>query len=195
MRNYLVRLGHACAGNDWLEPDAMAARFDLAHVSRSSARYDEAQLRHWQREAVMRADVANLIDWLGPRIDPLGDAARRSAFVEAVRGNLMFPDDALPLVRVVCDDVPVAEPDAAAAVAEAGGAFFAAALAAWGQGGGDYQAFARATGSATGRRGAGLYRPLRAALTGMTHGPELGPLVALIGAERVGRRLAVAGAR
>jgi glutamyl-tRNA synthetase len=35
--------------------------------------------------------------------------------------------------------------------------------------------------------------PLRAALTGSTHGPELAPLVALMGPERVVARLAAAG--
>jgi glutamyl/glutaminyl-tRNA synthetase len=37
--------------------------------------------------------------------------------------------------------------------------------------------------------------PLRAALTGSTHGPELAPLTALMGAERVGERIHAAGAR
>jgi glutamyl-tRNA synthetase len=36
--------------------------------------------------------------------------------------------------------------------------------------------------------------PLRAALTGRTHGPELAPLVALMGAERVAARLQGAAA-
>ena len=192
IRNYLVRLGHACAGDDWLDPAAMAARFALGHVSRSPARYDESQLRHWQREAVTHAGLEELLGWLGARLDPLGDHARRLAFVEAVRGNLLMPDDALPLVRVVCDDVLVAEQDAAAAIDEAGTAFFLAAREAWVANEGNFAACARATGAATGRKGAALYRPLRAALTGMTHGPELAPLAALIGGERVGHRLAAA---
>ncbi|MFO1394930.1 MAG: glutamate--tRNA ligase [Steroidobacteraceae bacterium] len=191
--NYLVRLGHACAGDEWLEPGAMAARFDLAHVGRSAARYDETQLRHWQREAVTRAAPEYLERWLGTRLAPLGDPARRAAFLSAVRGNLLLPDDALPLVRVVCDDAVPAEPDAEAAIVEAGPTFFAAALEAWRGHKGDFNAFARATGAVTGRRGAALYRPLRAALTGITHGPELGPLAALIGLERVAQRLATAG--
>jgi glutamyl-tRNA synthetase len=36
--------------------------------------------------------------------------------------------------------------------------------------------------------------PLRAALTGRTHGPELAPLVALMGPERVAGRLRAAAA-
>jgi glutamyl/glutaminyl-tRNA synthetase len=46
----------------------------------------------------------------------------------------------------------------------------------------------------TGRKGAALYMPLRAALTGTTHGPELAPLVAFMGAERTLERLEAAGA-
>ena len=195
IRNYLVRLGHGCGGDDWLDDEAMPARFDLAHVSRSAARYDESQLRHWQREAVTRAGIEELLAWLGTRLGPLGAPERRAAFVAAVRGNLLLPDDALPLVRVVCDDVVAIEAEAAAAIGGAGPAFYAAALDAWRRSGGDFRAFATATGAATGCKGATLYRPLRAALTGLTHGPELAPLVALIGDERVVRRLAAAGAR
>jgi len=40
---------------------------------------------------------------------------------------------------------------------------------------------------------AALYQPLRAALTGDTHGPELAPLVDLMGADRVVARLRAAG--
>ena len=95
----------------------------------------------------------------------------------------------------MCDDVAAIEAEAAAAIGEAGPAFYAAALDAWRRSGGDFRAFATATGVATGCKGATLYRPLRAALTGLTHGPELAPLVALMGDERVERRLAAAGAR
>ncbi|MEM7290587.1 MAG: glutamate--tRNA ligase, partial [Pseudomonadota bacterium] len=41
----------------------------------------------------------------------------------------------------------------------------------------------------TDRKGKGLFMPLRKALTGMEHGPELGPLLPLIGRERTLGRL------
>jgi glutamyl-tRNA synthetase len=193
--NYLVRLGHACRTDEWLEPVAMPAHFDLAHSSRSAARYDEAQLRHWQREAVTRAGINELVAWLGARLTPLGGAARKAEFVTAVRGNLLFPADAEPLVAVVCGDLAQAEPAAVAAIVEAGGEFFATASGEWAAVEGDFKAWARAVGAVTGRKGAALYQPLRAALTGMTHGPELAPLVALMGARRVSARLADAARR
>ena len=193
LTNYLVRLGHACAGDEWLETAQMPSHFDLARSSRSPARFDEAQLRHWQREAVTRATVGELLVWLGPRLDELGDETRRMALVAAVRGNLLFPSDAEPLVAIVCrEEVPI-EAEAATAVVEAGPGFFEQAGGAWTTSAGDFKAWTRAVGEATGRKGARLYQPLRAALTGLTHGPELAPLAALMGRERVSARLAAAG--
>jgi glutamyl-tRNA synthetase len=195
LRNYLVRLGHPVAESGWLETEALARHFDLARSSRSAAHFDEVQLRHWQREAVGRASEAALLDWLSGRLEPLGDAARRGAFVAAVRGNLMFPADADPLVALVCDAEVACDAEAGRELAAAGADFFGQALAAWRSYAPDFKAWTRAVGAATGRKGAALYMPLRAALTGTTHGPELAPLVALIGEERVAARLASAGAR
>jgi glutamyl-tRNA synthetase len=42
----------------------------------------------------------------------------------------------------------------------------------------------------TGLKGRALFMPLRLALTGLDHGPELAALLPLIGAERARRRLA-----
>jgi len=194
LRNYLVRLGHACAADGWLETAEMARHFDLARSSKSAAHFDEAQLKHWQREAITNASERELLEWLSGRLGPLGDVARCAAFVAAVRGNLLFPADVEPLVAIVCDAAVPFDADAAREVSAAGAPFFAQALDAWNTNAADFKAWARAVGAATGRKGAALYMPLRAALTGRTHGPELAPLVALMGPERVAERIAAAGA-
>ncbi len=193
--NYLVRLGHACGHDAWLELAGMPAHFDLGRTSHSPARYDEAQLRHWQREAITRASGKEIEAWLGTRLGRLGDGERRAAFIAAVRGNLMFPADVEPLVGTVCDDDLPIEAAASAALTEAGRDFFVTAAAAWQVHAPDFKAWAKGVGGATGRKGAALYMPLRAALTGVTHGPELAPLVALMGPDVVSRRLAAATVR
>ena len=195
LRNYLVRLGHACTADGWLETAEMARHFDLGRSSKSAAHYDEAQLRHWQREAVTHASEAELHAWLADRLERLGDAARRAAFVAAVRGNLLFPADVEPLVAIVCDAEIALDEAAAREVIAAGTGFFEQALAAWRVNAPDFKAWTRAVAVATARKGAALYMPLRAALTGSTHGPELAPLVALMGGEQVAGRIAAAGAR
>jgi glutamyl-tRNA synthetase len=191
--NYLLRLGHVCDRDGWLELEEAPAHFSLAGASRSPAHFDEAQLLHWQREAILRASTEELARWLGSRLERLPDLERRQAFIEAVRGNLMFPEDA-DLWLLVIDGEDLA-PDARSAseLRGAGEPFFARAGEAWARCAPDFKAWTRATTEATGRKGAALYMPLRAALTGRTHGPELAPIVALMRPGSVERRLAAAG--
>ena len=190
VRNYLVRLGHACTGDAWLELDEMPAHFDLRRTSHSAARFDETQLRHWQREAITRATPAAIEQWLGARLDALGnDPVVRESFVETVKGNLMLPADADSLIAVVTQDSIPVSPEATAQILAAGATFFDAARELFGVHTLDFKAWTRAIADTTGRKGAGLFMPLRAALTGDTHGPELAPLVALMGASRVDVRL------
>ena len=54
----------------------------------------------------------------------------------------------------------------------------------------DLPAIAGAVRAATGRKGAELYMPLRVALTGRAHGPELAPLLKAIPAGKARERLA-----
>ena len=53
-----------------------------------------------------------------------------------------------------------------------------------------WSAWSAAIKEATGAKGRALFLPLRQALTGMDHGPEMGPLLALIGREKAAKRLA-----
>ena len=72
---------------------------------------------------------------------------------------------------------PPLEPAGEALVRSAGAGYFAAAAAAAAADGADLPAIAGAVRAATGRKGAELYMPLRVALTGRAHGPELAPLL------------------
>ena len=56
--------------------------------------------------------------------------------------------------------------------------------------GGTWRAWTEAVKSATGRKGKALFMPLRRALTGLDHGPELAGLLPLIGREKAAARLA-----
>jgi len=56
--------------------------------------------------------------------------------------------------------------------------------------GDSWGAWTTAVKEATGARGRGLFMPLRRALTGLDHGPEMAPLLPLIGRDKAARRLA-----
>src|SRR5271163_792603 len=91
--NHLFRLGHAGDVDGWLPPAEMPAHFRPEHLGRAPARFDEAQLAHWQKETVERMSVAQIGTWLGS-----GDSAD---FIELVRHNVVLPADAAPWRDVV----------------------------------------------------------------------------------------------
>jgi len=187
--NYLLRLGHAGAPDDWVPPVEQPAAFSLERVGRSPAHFDEVQLQHWQREAVKRLSPEALDAWLAPALPAGLDAAQRRLLAETVSHNVVYPADATPWADVLFGDLPPPEDEIASLLAEAGPAFFEAALESLAEAGPDLPALARGIRQRTGRKGASLYMPLRAALTGRRDGPELGPLVAALGADQLEKRL------
>lgn len=175
--NHLFRLGHTSDKEGWLSLDEMAAHFRVDHLGRAPARFDETQLIHWQKEALVRADAAHLRDWLKPVIPPDLTGEQVDLFVEIVRHNVVLPEEARPWLGVLFGELPpLSEEDKQIADA-AGPQFFKAAVDAVDQHGVDLQALTAAVKTATGRKGAELYKPLRVALTGRAHGPELAPLL------------------
>lgn len=195
LANHLLRLGHTPAQEGWVDPAAMPANFSLDRLGRAAARFDEAQLRHWQREAITRISDADLAIWLEPFVPAGIEPDRLAAFYRVVKPNLEFPEDVVPWLDVVFGELQVLSPEALAAIAEAGADFFATAQRIHEQTGNDLKPLAKELGTATGRRGPALYMPLRAVLSGSTHGPELGPLLALMPPAVVQERFSQAARR
>ncbi len=121
-------------------------------------------------------------------VQHLGRAPSR--FDEALLPNVVLPEDARPWVEIVFGAPPPLEPAAEALVRAAGAGYFAAAAAAAAANGNDLPAIAGAVRAATGRKGAELYTPLRLALTGRAHGPELAPLLKAMPPGKARERLA-----
>jgi len=188
--NYLARLGHHYENNAYLDMDGLAREFEVAKLGRAPARYDATQLDYWQRQAVQHADAETLWQWMGEAVQAIVPSAQRDAFVAAVRGNVLFPGDALRWARVIYTETLELQGAAEALVTQAGAAFFSAAAAAVEAHASDYAAIVEQLKRDTGAKGKALFKPLRAALTGEVDGPELAPLLNLITAERARARLA-----
>jgi glutamyl-tRNA synthetase len=179
--NHLFHLGHTADVEGWLGAAEMPAHFRPEHLGRAAARFDESQLIHWQKETLQRMSLGEIGSWLGLADSP--------GFVELMRHNVVLPRDAQPWIAVVRGELPPLSEDAERVIAEAGADFFAAAADALETSGADLHLLAKALRERTGRGGAGLYLPLRVALTGQTHGPELAPLLKLMSVETARRRL------
>lgn len=188
LTNYLARLGHAYERDNWMMLDELAAGFALERLGRSPARYDEAQLLHWQAEAVARADVATLWSWLGTE-QARAPIEQRDNFIEAVRPNVRLPRDVREWAERLFGPTPALDDEARAVIEQAGPRFFQQALTAYATHGAAYAPLIDALKAAAGVKGKALFMPLRAALTGVTHGPELARILALMPPELVRRRL------
>jgi glutamyl-tRNA synthetase len=179
--NHLFHLGHTGDMEGWLAPADMPAHFRPEHLGRASARFDEAQLLHWQKETLQRMSIGEIRTWLG--------SSAPTEFLELVRHNIVLPPDAAQWTAVAGGDLPPLAAEEQRIVTAAGPAFFAAAAEALEQSGADLKQLTKLLKERTGRKGAELFMPLRVALTGLAHGPELAPLLQLMTAETARRRL------
>ena len=176
--NYMLRLGHHGAPDDWVEPARLPGHFHSDKLGRSPAHFDPVQLDHWQREAVRRLDDGGAARWLDAEFPAAWPRERRESVASLLRGNLLLPADAREWLPVLSGSLPPLPVEAMRAISEAGPAFFDAALASYGEAGADLAALAERLKVRTGLKGKALFMPLRLALTGRHDGPELAALLA-----------------
>lgn len=158
--------------------DELAATFDLAKVSMTPARFDEAELATLNAKLLHSMPFADVAE----RLTAMGIVGGE-AFWNAVRGNMRRLDDARGWWSVVAGNItPVIED--ASLTAEAARLL---PPEPWDQG--TWGAWTNAVKAATGAKGRALFHPLRLALTGSDDGPELKTLLPLIGRARAASRL------
>ena len=174
----LARLGTPDPVEACLSLDTLAETFDIARLGRADIRFDPADL------ARVNAAILHLTPYTEakPRLAALGCDLGED-FWNAVRPNLALFAEAADWARVV--EGPLAPVIEDAAFAEAA----AAALPPepWDEA--TWALWTEAVKSATGAKGKALFMPLRLALTGRPHGPELKNLLPLIGRKRADARL------
>ena len=188
LTNHLFRLGHSSPEHGFLSLEEMARAFDPTHLGRAPARFDEQQLNVWQKEAAHRLPVEEARRWLGRVL--VAEGASEVEFLKAIMPNVVLPEDARPWVDVVFGGPVTISGADEQIIREAGAEFFAAAARAAAESGNDLAAIAAAVRAATGKKGAQLYMPLRVALTGLAHGPELAPLLKVMPPGKARERLA-----
>jgi glutamyl-tRNA synthetase len=158
--------------------DQLADEFAFEKIGRAPARFDpeelkrvNAQLLHQKSYDAVRARLTNL------------EADKGEAFWNAVRANISLLPEVRVWAHIVDGPIEPFVPDSAFAASAAEvlpkGAYDAAS----------WLAFTNAVKEKTGAKGKALFMPLRQALTGLDHGPEMAALFPLIGEERARKRL------
>jgi len=190
--NYLTRLGHICDTQDLLPFNELANHFHLDKLSRSPARFDVVQLLYWQKLAVQSLDVQGVWRWLGEHIQNQVPEASQTLFAEIIKMNIEFPRDAALWAKIFFhENVTLSEVESTI-IREAGEQFFVEAELAVDKYGLDLTAILAEMKQTLGLQGKKLFMPLRVALTGRMHGPELAHVAALLGAKKMKHRFSQA---
>lgn len=199
--NYLALLGWSPEdGREKMSPAELVERFSLDRVNRAAAIFDVAKLTWLNGLYIRERSAEDLYPLAAPYLDAAGvrDRDRGIAMLRAVQSEIERLSDLPPALGPLTHG---ARSDEAREIlsgprtAELLGAVTrgVAGLPEWS--GPAFRAAIVAAGTSLGIRGRDLFLPVRAALTGRAHGPEL-PLVAeALGRDTVIERLeqAVAG--
>lgn len=174
----LARIGTSDPVEPVADPAPLIAAFDFARFGRAPARFDEGELAQLNARIVHHLPYAAVADRL-----PTGMS---EAEWQAVRPNLTRVAEAADWWQVIEGPIDALAQDEAtqAYLAEA------AAVAATIDWSGDaWHALTNALKTSSGRKGKALFLPLRQALTGRDHGPDMAALLPLIGREAALARL------
>lgn len=176
----LARLGTSDPVDPSLATDALARAFDLSRFGRAPARFDETELERVNATIIHALPFEAVAERLPEGMDAVA--------WNVVRPNLSHVAQAADWWGVVTGPVtaPEMSDDDRAYLAQA------ADLAAQTWGDDPWHALTGALKTVTGRKGKALFLPLRQALTGVDHGPDMAALLPLIGQERAEQRLRAA---
>jgi glutamyl-tRNA synthetase len=178
LNSLLAKLGTSDPVEARASLDELAREFSFAKIGRAPARFSEEELKRVNAALVHEMAYAEARPRLAERGVDLGEE-----FWNTIRANLTIIADADEWARIVAGPIEPVIADAQ---------FTEAAAALLPIGPYDAQSWATfvdAVKEKTGAKGKALFKPLRQALTGLEHGPEMAPLFALIGPERAKARL------
>ncbi|HKY81985.1 MAG TPA: glutamate--tRNA ligase [Sphingobium sp.] len=175
----LARLGTSMAIEPCIDPQPLVDSFDFGHFGRAPARFDEAEL------TALNQKIVHLLPY--EAVDDRLPAGMTGEAWDAIRPNLENLSQVAHWWQIITGpfDAPEPAPEdrdfLASAHALVADSPFDAEI---------WRTVTEALKAQTGRKGKALFLPLRRALTGLDHGPDMGQLLPLIGRDEALRRLA-----
>jgi glutamyl-tRNA synthetase len=174
-----VLIGTSSAVDAIANMEELVQRFDPSTITKSAAKFDVAELDSLNRKLVRAksySDARNKLEMLG--------IAGGEIFWNVVRENIDKLSDAAQWWQMVEHAKPVIDDEDIEFLQKA-----KAVLPAEPWDGKTWDQWTSAIKQESGRKGRGLFMPLRKALTGREHGPELAAILLLIGREKTLARL------
>ena len=171
----LARLGTSLPVEPISDRSALLSTFDLSTFGRAPAKFDDAELDRINTVIVHAMPFEAVRHRLPEGMDEAG--------WHAVQPNITTIGEVADWWRLVTGPIDRIEFEAE----DRSYLALAAEMLAWSDD--PWHSLTNALKDATGRKGKALFLPLRQALTGMDHGPDMGELLPLIGEAEVRARL------
>ena len=150
---------------------------------------------HWQKEAIMHSSDEELKAWLMPSLQEnslfqTASEEQQNLFVDTIKNNINLPSDALDWINNLLGDTLKYSADAELQLKGASNELFEALASHIVEQGVDgFSTSMKEVGKAVGVKGKGLFMPIRSAISGETHGPEMQRIATMLGADQVVARL------
>ncbi|XID90858.1 glutamate--tRNA ligase [Paenibacillaceae bacterium WGS1546] len=204
--NFIALLGWSPEGEEEIfDRERLIEIFDANRLSKSPAVFDTAKLVWLNQHYLKHAETERVVGLCLPHLKAAGrlpeqpgeqELAWAKALVALFRDHLRFAAEIVPLSDLFFQDSLSFDDEARAVLAEdtvpAVLAAFRKAIEEAGEEGfsaENMKSLIKSAQAATGVKGKGLFMPIRVALTGQTHGPDLNGTIWLLGRDKVLQRL------
>lgn len=204
--NFITLLGWSPEGEQEIYGrEELIGIFNANRLSKSPAVFDTAKLNWINQHYMKQATAEKVFELCLPHLQAAGrvsaqpnerELAWANTLVALFRDHLRYGAEIVALSDLFFADVPKLDDEATAVMAEATVpavlAAFRAQVEAAGEEGftvDNMKALIKAVQTETGVKGKGLFMPIRIALTGQMHGPDLNGTIWLLGRDRVIKRL------
>jgi nondiscriminating glutamyl-tRNA synthetase len=202
--NFITLLGWSPSGEEEIfTKEQFIEIFDPARLSKSPALFDKQKLTWMNNQYVKKIDLDRLVELALPHLVDSGrlpkdlsgeHLAWARQLIALFQEKMSFGAEIVPLTELFFQDEVQFEEEAKEVLA---GEQVPEVLKAFAQEVEGLSAFTaeeiknamKAVQKATGQKGKNLFMPIRAAITGQTHGPDLPEAISLLGKEKVLSRL------
>ncbi|NBD28246.1 glutamate--tRNA ligase [Paenibacillus glycinis] len=204
MFNFITLLGWSPEGEQEIfTREELIAAFTANRLSKSPAVFDTNKLAWMNNEYMKKTELPRVVDLCLPHLEAAGrltgvlsesQRAWVSDLVALYQDKLRFASEIVPLTELFFLPGPADEEEAIAVLAEEQvpvvlAAFLDQVKAMEQLNVEGIKAAIKSVQQATGFKGKQLFMPIRAALTGQTHGPDLNATIVLLGQAKVQERL------
>ncbi|MGO4539568.1 glutamate--tRNA ligase [Paenibacillus sp. 2TAB19] len=203
--NFIALLGWSPEGEqEMFTREQLIEVFNAERLSKSPAVFDTQKLSWMNNEYMKKAELPRVVDMCIPHLQKAGRVAAEldadgrawvSDLVALHQDKLRYAADIVPITALFFAEEPADEDDAVSVLAEEQVPAVLSAFLALVEAGDSaftvdvIKDMIKAVQKDTGFKGKQLFMPIRAALTGQTHGSDLNQSIALLGKDKVVSRL------